>query len=112
MATVIRSATAVAAATCACIVLVVEFATTPPVGSESAIFARVVSESAAALRAGCGRVFNERGDNGLRDAGDSTFAAIMVDFAFFMATWALSQARVDGPLSVLDPALAMIFVVA
>jgi hypothetical protein len=112
MATVIRSATAVAAATCACIVLVVEFATTPPVGSESAIFARVVSESAAALLAGCGRVFDGRGDNGMRDAGGSTFAAIMVDFAFFMATWALSRARADDGFSVFAAIADLISVVA
>ena len=86
------STTAVATATFACITLVSEFATAPaPVASESAMFARVVSESAAALVVGCSRVFNERGETGMRDAGGSTFAAILVDFAFFMARWALSR---------------------
>jgi hypothetical protein len=80
----------VAGATCSCLVL--ESATAPPAGCEAAMFARVVSESAAALLAGCSRVFNERGESGMRDAGGSTFAGIMVGFANFMARWARSRA--------------------
>jgi len=88
----VKSTIAVAAATCSCIVRVLELATAPPVGCEAAMFARVVSESAAALLAGCSRVFNERGGSGMRDAGGSTFAGIMVDLVVFMAGWALSRA--------------------
>jgi hypothetical protein len=41
------------------------------------MFARVLSESAAALLAGCSGVFNERGGSGTRDAEGSAFAAIV-----------------------------------
>ncbi|WP_424619973.1 hypothetical protein [Bradyrhizobium sp.] len=68
VATVIRSATVVAATTCSCIVAVLEFATTPSPGDESATFARVVSESAAALLACSSRDFNET-ELVLNDAG-------------------------------------------
>jgi hypothetical protein len=108
VAIVIRSATAVATATFACIALVSEFATAPPpVASEVAMFARVVSESAAG-----GRVFNERGDTGMRDAGGSTFAAILVDFPFFLARWALSRTRADDGFSVFAAIVDLISIAA
>jgi hypothetical protein len=47
----------------------------------------------------------------MRDAGGSTFAAIMVDFAFFMATWALSRARADNGFSVFAAIADLISVV-
>jgi len=56
------------------------------------MFAPVVAESAEALPAGRGRVFNEGGGSGMRDAGGSIFAAVMVDFAVFMASWGLARA--------------------
>src|ERR1700730_5453015 len=63
---VTRSATEVAAVTCSCIVLVLELTAAPPVGCESAIFARVKSELAAALPAGSSRASNERSESGMR----------------------------------------------
>jgi hypothetical protein len=54
------------------------------------MFARVVSEAAAALLAGCGRVFHERGESEMRDAEGSTCPAITVGLA--VVRWALSRA--------------------
>jgi len=72
---------------------------------------RVVSESAAALLAGCSRVFNERGESGMRDAGGSTFAAIMVEFAVFTARWALSRTSADNGFSVFAAIVDLISIV-
>jgi hypothetical protein len=74
------------------------------------MFARVVSEAAAALLAGCGRVFHERGESGMRDAEGSTCPAIMVDFA--VVRWALSRARADDSFSVSAATVDLISVVA
>ena len=76
------------------------------------MFARVVSESAAALLASCGCLLNERGESGMRDAGGSTFAGIMVDFAVFMARWALSRARADDGFWVFAAIVDLISVAA
>ena len=57
VASVIRSATAVAAATCSCIDLPLEIGAGPTTGCESAMFAPALLESAVALLFGC--VLNE-----------------------------------------------------
>jgi hypothetical protein len=74
------------------------------------MFARIVSEAAAALLAGCGRVFHERGERGMRDAEGSTCPAIMVDFA--VVRRALSRARADDSFSVSAATVDLISVVA
>jgi hypothetical protein len=48
----------------------------------------------------------------MRDAGGSTFAGIIVDFAVFMARWALSRARADDGFSVFAAIVELISVVA
>jgi hypothetical protein len=84
VATVIRSASTVAAATFASIILASAFAA-PTVGCGSAIFARVVLESAAALPASSRRPFDESAWSGIRVVGASTLAAIPADFAVLLA---------------------------
>ena len=85
VATVIRSASARAAATCASIILVLKLVR-PTVGCGSAMFARAVLDSVAtALPAGCSRVFGELCGSGTRDAGGAAFAVILVGFAVLLA---------------------------
>jgi hypothetical protein len=64
----------------------------------AAAFAGVLLEStAAALPAGCSRVFDETGGSGMRDAAGPAFAAIRVDFA---ALFARRDPRSDDAFSV------------
>jgi len=89
VATVIRSATAVAAATCSCIVLSLEFGAGSAVARESGMFGPVGPDPApTALLFGSSGVSNG-GGIGMRVAGGCAFAAITVGFAFLVARWAL-----------------------
>ena len=89
VAPVIRSATAVAAATCSCIDLPLEIGAGPTRGCESAMFVSALLESAVALLFGC--VLDEW--NGMRVAGGAGFAAMMIGFALLVARWDLSRGR-------------------
>src|SRR5258705_5136531 len=94
-ATVIRSASARAAATCASTILVLKLER-PTVGCGSAMFARSVLDSVAtALPAGSG-VFGELCGSGTRDAGGSAFAAILADFVVLLARRAPWRAGADA----------------
>ena len=93
VATVTRSATAVAAATCSGIVRSLEFGAAAKVGRESEVSGPVVPELAVALffRSSC--ALGEGGGSGTRVAGASALAAMMAGFAFLVARWALSRGR-------------------
>src|SRR5262249_25468630 len=76
---VIRSAPPVAAATCSCMVLLLEF------GGGLTVGCPIVPESAAAtLLFGSRCVLNEGGGVGVRVAVDSVFAVVLADFAFLV----------------------------
>jgi hypothetical protein len=83
VATVMRSASTVAAATLASILLASASAA-PTVGCGSAIFAPVVLESAAALPSSR-RPFDESAWSGIRVVGASALVAIPADFAVLLA---------------------------
>src|SRR5437879_3067195 len=102
-----RSASIVAAITCASMVLVLGFAA-PRVGRDCAMSARGALESAAAaLPAGCSRVFDESGGS-MPDGRGSAFAARCVDFAVVLARWALWRAGADD-LSVFHAPADLLF---
>ena len=79
---VIRSATAVAAATCSCIVLLSEFGARPTVACAAAVLGSVVPETAAAaLLFGSRGVLNDGGGSGTRVAENSAFAVTIAGVA-------------------------------
>jgi hypothetical protein len=93
LAAVTRSASTLAAAACASIILVSALAV-PAAGCGSPTLADDALASAAALRAGSGRVCGKAGGSGTRGAAASAFAAGLVGFAVLSArrarrrTWA------------------------
>jgi hypothetical protein len=86
VAAVMRSASALAAASFASIIPLSEFAG-PAVGCGSATLpGDALTSAAAALRAGSGRACDETGGRGgARDAAVAAFAAGMVGFAVLLA---------------------------
>src|SRR5262249_27163419 len=90
-ATVIRSATSVAAATCSCRVLLLEFE------ERTTVDCPIVPESAAASLFGLTSVFNEGGGSRTRVAAGSVFALMLAGFVFLgMEREALSRPRRGG----------------
>jgi len=89
-ATVLRFATVIAAATCSCIVLLLEFGARPTVGC-------AIEPAAAMPLFGASCVLDGGGGSNVRFAEGSVFALMRVGLAFVKAGWAvLSLARCRG----------------